>query len=300
MSISPIMVNDTVRLKVKFIDVDPDTGDQTEVSPVSVSLTVDDSSGNEVLIATPTQLTSSEYYYDYTPESAGEYTIRFVGVLSSGTYVTVNQQIYVSTPTSDFKPSVTLGADEVIHFAADVTPLYLDPEELLPFFPDATLIEVGELIHHYSSEVKQIYSISDSMDANPALNFTALEYIKASAACELSRTYGYGGEDELSVKLGDLSITNRSLPRTGVNRGNATTWCQIAAALRKELLASKVSMKGVQPKGLPSNFVPTTGKSIDPETGLVVHLNDRDLLGPGRKNTIVDDPMPKRGLRSRD
>jgi hypothetical protein len=300
MSISPIMVNDTVRLKVKFIDVDPDTGDQTEVSPVSVSLTVDDSSGNEVLTATPTQLTSSEYYYDYTPESAGEYTIRFVGVLSSGTYVTVNQQIYVSTPTSDFKPSVTLGADEVIHFAADVTPLYLDPEELLPFFPDATLIEVGELIHHYSSEVKQIYSISDSMDANPALNFTALEYIKASAACELSRTYGYGGEDELSVKLGDLSITNRSLPRTGVNRGNATTWCQIAAALRKELLASKVSMKGVQPKGLPSNFVPTTGKSIDPETGLVVHLNDRDLLGPGRKNTIVDDPMPKRGLRSRD
>ncbi len=300
MSISPIMVNDTVRLKVKFIDVDPDTGDQTEVSPVSVSLIIDDSSGDEVLTATPTQLSSSEYYYDYTPESAGEYTIRFVGVLSSGTYVTVNQQIYVSTPTSDFKPSVTLGADEVIHFAADVSPLYLDPEELLPFFPDATLIEVGELIHHYSSEVKQLYSISDSMDTNPGLNFTALEYIKAAAACELSRTYGYGGEDELSVKLGDLSITNRSLPRTGVNRGNATTWCQLAAALRKELLASKVSMKGVQPKGLPSNFTPTTGKSIDPETGLVVHLNDRDLLGPGRKNTIVDDPMPKRGLRSRD
>lgn len=300
MSISPIMINDTVRLKVKFIDIDPETSEQTEVSPVSVTLTIDNSAGQEVLSATPTQLNSYEYYYDYTPTTAGEYTIRFVGVLSTGTYVTVNQQIYVSTPTSDFKPSVTLGADEILHFAADVTPLYLDPEELLPFFPDATLIEIGELIHHYSSEVKQIYSISDDRDLDPRLNFTALEYIKAAAACELSRTYGYGGEDELSVKLGDLSITNRSLPRTGVNRGNATTWCQLAAALRKELLASKVSMRGVQPKGLPTNFVPTTGKSIDPETGLVVHLNDRDLLGPGRKNTIVDDPMPKRGLRSRD
>jgi hypothetical protein len=300
MSIYPIMINDTVRLKVKFIDIDPETGEQTEVSPVSVSLTIDNSAGQEVLSTTPVQLSSYEYYYDYTPTAAGEYTIRFVGVLSSGTYVTVNQQIYVSTPTSDFKPSVTLGADEVLYFAADVTPLYLDPEELLPFFPDATLIEIGELIHHYSSEVKQIYSISDDRDLDPRLNFTALEYIKAAAACELSRTYGYGGEDELSVKLGDLSITNRSLPRTGVNRGNATTWCQLAAALRKELLASKVSMKGVQPKGLPTNFVPTTGKSIDPETGLVVHLSDRDLLGPGRKNTIVDDPMPKRGLRSRD
>lgn len=300
MSISPIMVNDTVRLKVKFIDIDPETGSQTEVSPISVSLTIDDSAGNEILSVTPTQTSGSEYYYDYTPETAGEYTIRFVGVLSSGTYITVNQQMYVSTPTSDFKPSITLGADEVVYFAPDVTPLYVDPEELLPFFPDATLIEVGELIHHYSTEVKQIYSISDSMDLNPGLNFTALEYIKAAAACELSRTYGYGGEDELSVKLGDLSITNRSLPRTGVNRGNATTWCQLAAALRKELLASKVSMKGVQPKGLPSNYIPTTGKSIDPETGLVVHLSDRDLLGPGRKNTRVDDPMPKRGLRSRD
>jgi hypothetical protein len=300
MSISPIMVNDTVRLKVRFVDVDPQTNEQTVIFPISVSLTIDNSSGTEIINTTPTSLSQSEYYYDFTPEEAGEYTIRFVGVLSSGTYITVNQQIYVSTPTSDFKPTVTLGSDEIIQFASEVTPLYLDPEELLPFFPDATLIEIGELLHHYSLEVKQIYAIPDSNDLNPGLNFTYLEYIKAAAACELSRTYGYGGEDELSVKLGDLSITNRSLPRTGVNRGNATTWCQLAAALRKEILAMKVSMKGVQPKGLPSHFTPTTGKSIDPETGLVVHLNDRDLLGPGRKNTIVDDPMPKRGLRSRD
>jgi hypothetical protein len=66
------------------------------------------------------------------------------------------------------------------------------------------------------------------------------------------------------------------------------------------MVAKRVSIKGVQPKGLPTDYIPTTGKSIDPETGLVVYLRDRDLLGPGRKNTNVDDPMPKRGLRSRD
>ena len=133
------------------------------------------------------------------------------------------------------------------------------------------------------------------------MSFTAIEYIKASSACELSRTYGFGGDDELSLKLGDLSVTNKSMPRASVNRGNATTWCQIAASLRKELLASQVSMRGVQPKGLPSGLgTKTSGKQIDPDTGLVIYLSDRELYGPGRKGSAVDDPMPKRGLRSRD
>lgn len=300
MTTNPVLVNDQIRLKVKFLDIDPVTNNQTLVTPASVNLTIKNSLGVVVLSSSANQISGSEYYYDYIFTEAGEFSISFVGVLSTGTYITVNQQIYVSTPTSEFKPSVTLGSDEVVIFASDVSPLYLDPEELLAFFPDSTLVEAGELIHHYSLEIKELYSIPDSSDLNPQLGSTVLEYIKAAAACELSRTYGYGGEDELSVKLGDLSITNRSLPRIGVNRGNATTWCQLAAALRREVLSAKVSMKGVQPKGLPTDYVPTTGKSIDPETGLVVHLSNRDLLGPGRKNSRVDDPMPKRGLRSRD
>jgi len=300
MTTNPVLVNDQIRLKVKFLDIDPVTNNQTLVTPASVNLTIKNSLGVVVLSSNANQISGSEYYYDYIFTEAGEFSISFVGVLSTGTYITVNQQIYVSTPTSEFKPSVTLGSDEVVIFASDVSPLYLDPEELLAFFQNSTLVEAGELIHHYSLEIKQLYSIPDSSDLNPQLGSTVLEYIKAAAACELSRTYGYGGEDELSVKLGDLSVTNRSLPRIGVNRGNATTWCQLAAALRREVLSAKVSMKGVQPKGLPTDYVPTTGKSIDPETGLVVHLSNRDLLGPGRKNSRVDDPMPKRGLRSHD
>ena len=80
MSISPIMINDTVRLKVKFIDIDPETGEQTEVSPVSVTLTIDNSAGQEVLSATPTQLNSYEYYYDYTPTNLIVYSPAVVGV----------------------------------------------------------------------------------------------------------------------------------------------------------------------------------------------------------------------------
>ena len=221
------------------------------------------------------------------------------GVLNDSSQIIVNHVLYVSDPDSEYKPTITLSADETIIFAPDIAPLYIDPEEILTIFPEASLIEAGELIYHYSNEVKEIFSLKDD-NIGTTLSFTVFEYIKASVACELSRTYGFGGDDELQVRLGDLSITNKSIPRGSVNRGNATTWCQIAAALRKEMMAKTVNIKGVQPKGLPTSYTPTTGKVIDPETGLVSYLRDRDLLGPGRKNTNVDDPMPKRGLRSRD
>ena len=302
MTLTSIIINDKVRLNVKFVDTDPSTGQQVNVSPIQggVSLIIKDPDNLAVPNTVPTALTSYEYYFDFTPSKAGEYNVTFVGILQDGTYITVTQQIYVNSSSTDYRPTVTLGSDEIISFTTVIEPLYLDPEELLAFFPDASLTEVGELIHHYSTEVKKIFSIEDS-NKFPDLSFTAIEYIKASSACELSRTYGFGGDDELSLKLGDLSVTNKSMPRASVNRGNATTWCQIAASLRKELLASQVSMRGVQPKGLPSGIgTKTSGKQIDPDTGLVIYLSDRELYGPGRKGSAVDDPMPKRGLRSRD
>jgi hypothetical protein len=299
MSSGNVLVNDTVRIKVKFIDTDPTTGEQENVSPVSVFVIINNAAGVTVAYTPATQLNSSEYYYDFTPSTVGQFSVTFTGVLADSTQIIVNQTLYVSDPDSEYKPSVTLTADETILFAPDIAPLYIDPEEVLIIFPEASLIEAGELVHHYSNEVKQIFSLKEE-DTGADLSFTVYEYIKAAVACELSRTYGFGGDDELQVRLGDLSITNKSMPRGNINRGNATTWCQIAAALRKEMIAKTVNIKGVQPKGLPTFYTPTTGKSIDPETGLAVYLRDRDLLGPGRKNTNVDDPMPKRGLRSRD
>jgi len=237
---SSVLVNDTVRIKVKFVDVNPTTGEQQSVSPSSVIVNIEKADGQNVVTnAFATAINSSEYYYDFTPSVAGQYTVMFNGIMPDTSQILVNQNLYVSDAESDYRPTVTLKADETIIFAADLDPLYIDPEELLSFFPDASLLEIGELIHHYSLEVKEIFNLLDTENGT-GINFTTAEYIKASACCELSRTYGFGGDDELSLKLADLSITNRSNPRTSINRGNATTWCQIAAALRKELMIQKL------------------------------------------------------------
>lgn len=294
-----ILVNDTVRFKVKFVDVDS-SGNQIEVSPVSVLFKLYDS--NNTLLLTDNELTSissSEYYYEYIFAAAGTYKITFIGTLADSRSITVNQQVYVSTPDQDYKPTIFLREDEIIAFAPDIQPLYVDPEELIPYFPDAPLLEIGEFIHVYSQEIKEIFSLLDTDDGS-TLSFTALEYIKAATACELSRVYGGGGDDELSVRLGDLSITNRNLPRSTLTRANATTWCQIAAILRKEILAQKVSARAIQPKGLPTMPTISSGRAVDPYTGSTVYLSDKDVYGPGAIITPKENPIPERGLRKHD
>ena len=293
-----ILVNDTVRLKVKFIDVD-NNGNQVEVSPVSVLMTITNSSNVLVISATPTSLSGSEFYYDYTPSAAGTYKVSFNGILANNTTISVNQQIYVSTPTEDYKPTVFLREDEIIAFAADIEPLYLDPEQLLPYFPDASLLEIGEFVHNYSIEIKNIFKLLETEDGTN-IPFTAFEYVRAATCCELTRVYGNGGDDELSVRLGDLSITNKNLPRNTLSRANATTWCQIAAMLRKEMLTSKVGMKAVQPKGLPSLPTIGAGRTMDPYTGLSVYYTPRDLYGPTHIQSPDQNPIPERGIRKYD
>jgi len=293
-----ILVNDTVRLKVKFIDVDI-SGNQVEVSPVSVSMSITDSGNVIIIAATPTALSGSEYYYDYTPSAAGTYKVSFTGILENDTTISVNQQIYVSTPTEDYRPTVFLREDEIIAFAADIEPLYLDPEQLLPYFPDASLLEIGEFVHNYSIEIKNIFKLLATEDGTN-IPFTAFEYIRAATCCELTRVYGNGGDDELSVRLGDLSITNKNLPRNTLSRANATTWCQIAAMLRKEMLTSKVGMKAVQPKGLPTLPTIGAGRNMDPYTGLSVYYTPRDLYGPTHIQTPDENPIPERGIRKYD
>ena len=293
-----IYVNDTVRFRVKFIDVDA-SGNEVEVEPVSVLFKLFDSSNNLILSATPTALTDSEYYYEYTPTSAGNYKVTFIGTLDGNKTINVNQQVYVSTPEEDYKPTIFLREDEIIAFAPDVEPLYVDPEELVPYFPDAPLLEIGEFVHIYSQEIKDMFGLLDSEDGSN-ITFTMLEYIKAATACELSRVYGGGGDDELSVRLGDLSITNRNLPRTTLSRANATTWCQIAATLRKEILAQKVGIRAVQPKGLPTMPTISSGRAVDPYTGSTVYLSDKDIYGPNALITPKENPIPERGLRKHD
>lgn len=288
-----ITINDTVRLKVKFIDED------VPVSPVSVLLTIKNSSGAIVVSVAPTAINSSEFYYDYTPTIADNYSVSFAGLLSNNTTINVNQQIYVSSPTKDYKPTIFLREDEVIAFAADIEPLYLDPEQLILYFPDASLLEIGEFIHNYSLEIKNILNLLDNEDGTN-IPFIAFEYIRAATCCELTRVYGNGGDDELSVRLGDFSITNRNLPRTTLSRANATTWCQISAILRKEMLTSKTGMRAVQPKGIPTLPTMGAGKNMDPYTGLSVYYTPRDLYGPTHIQTPSESPIPSRNIKNYD
>ena len=293
MSTDRVVVSDTVRITVKFKDIDSN-GLEVELSPSTVSVTIKNSSGATIVSTNAISSTSSIYYYDYTPAIADTYTVKFTGTLSNGNVVIVEQKLYVSSVSEEYQPTIILKNDETITFAPDVDPLYLDPEALLAYFPDASMLEIGEIIYNYSTEVKAIYNLLDTEDGS-GLSFTVLEYIKAATACELSRTYGLGGDDEMSLTLGDLSITNKSIPRNKVTRDNATTWCQIAAALRKEMLAAKVGPRGFQPKNLP-------GLSMYDSklTDKIVYPSGRELYDPNGTTNINDDPMPKRGFRSYD
>jgi hypothetical protein len=293
-----IYVNDTVRFRVKFIDVDA-SGNEIEVEPVSVLFKLFDSNNNLILSTTPTAHSRSEYYYEYTPTTAGTYKVTFIGILNGNKTINVNQQVYVSTPEEDYKPTIFLKEDEIIVFASDLEPLYVDPEELIPYFPDAPLLEIGEFVHIYSQEIKDIFGLLDEEDGSN-VTFTMLEYIKSATACELSRVYGGGGDDELSVRLGDLSITNKNLPRATLSRTNATTWCQIANVLRKEILAQKVGIRAVQPKGLPTMPTISSGRAVDPYTGSTVYLSDKDIYGPNALVAPKENPIPERGLRKHD
>jgi hypothetical protein len=291
MTSNNVLINDTVRVTVKFVNIDTVTGDPVEISPTSVSVTVKDGSNSVVTTASATQLSSSVWYYDFIPTEADTYSVEFLGVVPSTGNILVQQKIYVSSLTEDYKPTVILGADETITFAGAILPLYLDPELLVSFFPDASLLEIAEIIHSYSLEVKSLFKLNDDEDGSN-LAFIVLEYIKAATACELTRTYGLGGDDEVSLRLGDLTITNRNLPRNAITRDNATTWCQVAAALRKEMLANKAGPLAMQIKNLPS-FT----KFNDFEK--TAYPGDREIYSYRRK-TAYDDPMPGRGLRSYD
>jgi hypothetical protein len=300
MSTDRVLVSDTVRITVRFKDTDANGNEIDLVPETNPSVLIKNSSNETVLDDISSQISSSIYYYDYTPTIADTYTVKFTGLLANGNSVVVEQRLYVSSTVEEYQPTVILKNDETITFAPDVIPLYLDPEQLLSYFPDASPLEIGEIIHNYSNEIKGIHGLLDSEDGS-GLAFIILEYIKAATACELSRNYGYGGDDEISLRLGDLNITNKSIPRNKVTRDNATTWCQIAAALRKEMLANKVSPLGFQMKGLPSvGPVYSAGKMPQVDGGKIAYLTDRELYGPVRTIPAKQDPMPNRGFRSRD
>lgn len=237
-------INDTVNLVVTFRSWSSGGPTPQPEDPQTVTVNVYDMTAATptlLITAIPNNLSVGVYSYDWTPTVLGEFEVQFLGEFADGTQDLVREEFSVQTEDSIPTTGVSLMSDEVITFAAGLDPLYLEPEELTSIYPDASLVDIAEQIWSASAEVKAFYKLKDGEEPP----FLALEYIKAAAACALSKTYDLESGSELSVRLGDLSVTNRSFPKQSLNRGNATTWCELAIALKKEMQIARIGMKSV-------------------------------------------------------
>lgn len=245
-------LNDTIRMSVTFRDWSSDGGGDPE-NPDTVEAIVVDQSNNSQITLTPIAGSGvGQYYVDWTPSALGHFVLQFTGTFSDTSTDVVAQDFTIVEISSDTSGSALI-EDIVISFAAGLDPMYLAPEELELIFPDASLLEIAEQIQIFSNEVKTLLGLSDTDE----VGYKALEYIKAAAACSLSRTYESDGSgDELTFRLGDLSVTNRNFPRSVITRGNATTWCEIATVLRRELLGGQTGLLAVVKAGKQPNPIP--------------------------------------------
>lgn len=193
------------------------------------------------------------YSYVWTaPNDAtiGNYVARWYGTIH-GTQVFGDELFEVAAAGSVDPGSgsaQTLGKAEFVTFAGILNPLYVDPEELFIIFTESNLLEIAEAIHSASLDLKFMIKLADDEFPESPL---AYEYVKAAAACALSKIYGHSSLDAdggaTRFRLGDLDIQkggsgssrNRILPES------ALTWCELAGVLRKEIMMKSTSMKGV-------------------------------------------------------
>lgn len=241
-----VLIGDTIRIQVTFRDWSS-VGNGDIIDPDIVTVDILD----EDFVRTPeieeaVKVEDGVYYYDWTPLNAGVFYIEFIGTFNDGQTSVVRERFEVSKVASGPSPSgVSLGEDQEFVFATILTPLYVDPEELLHFYPESNNVEVMELISRYSREVAKILGL-DMSDPEPDVPFLALEYIRAAVLCALSRIHDYTfGGDASSLSLGDLKISNQSYPRDRINRANAASWCELAAILREELMRGEAGIKAV-------------------------------------------------------
>lgn len=246
----PAFLGATQRVSVTFFSWDSINGVNVEEDPDTVKVRIYDTSPSpDLLLSTevPVNESTGTYSYDWTSTEIGDFNVQFYGVFTDDSVAISNN--YFEVYDEVIPASSPLGTDFELIFASSLTPLYLDPEELAIFFPDAPLVDIAEQIH-YASLTAMPYLVNG--EVTPLI----LEYVQAMAACALSRNYdptgnmGMGGGQEDSVTLGDLMVKSGSgaASRGGaaINRGNAATWCELAMVLRKELMRSKAGMRATQ------------------------------------------------------
>jgi len=232
-----IILGSTLRVQVSFQEwQDPDL--ILPYTEVYVQLL----SSDQNLIAEyyPEELAPGVYFIDWTPEELGSFYIRFTaGPFNVEEGDNVHRTVIENfTVTEEKDNKVHLNEDQEIVFTTELYPLFADPDEFMTFYPDASRVEIMETIYRFSREVDKIFKGREP-------SFTAYEYIRAAVLCSLSKVHDYFAGDVESLTLGDLKVASQSYPRQQITRANAATWCELAAALRQDMIRGEGNMKAV-------------------------------------------------------
>lgn len=240
-------VGDSIRLQVTFRSWSetPETSEIEDPASVTFEVYNDAASPTLVLSATPTKVSDGIYYYIWTPTEEGTYSTIFTGTFddASTDIVTTEFVITEDSPTTSTSSGEALGEDYEILLAGVIDPLYISPDEILPHFPEASAAYIAEIIYKYSYQAKAILNLSDDEETIP---WIVMEWVAAQTACDLSRegNWGDGLGGISSVQLGDLSVrSGLGFAKGKITRDNATSWCELAGVLYKELLHYSASPK---------------------------------------------------------
>lgn len=176
------------------------------------------------------------YSYIWTPTDAGSFVIEFDGFyVVDNSHDIIAEEFEVTEDAETFFFQNKLGEDQYLQLMPTLDNVFIDPEDIHAYFPDASMMDIVGLIHLFSVEAQQLMG-PDNQDITK-WNMVAFDYIQAATLCSLSKMYGFGDADLTSIKLGDLEVTNQRFGRTSINRTTAVTWCEIAGALRAEMIA---------------------------------------------------------------
>lgn len=206
------------------------------VDPDSISVELFDEDGNDLVGATPdspTRLSLGKFRYTWVPDVIGNVTVVFTGQFVSADDI-VLENVFVITEDNEDSTAPILMEDVTILFSSGYNPMLVDPELVAAFYPEAPLIEIAQWVHKFSVEVSNIFANGDYPDI-------AFDYIQAATLCALSRQYeGMGTSNYTGFTLGDLQVMDTtSAQNSKKDRGNATTWCELAETLRKEMKMTK-------------------------------------------------------------
>ncbi len=133
---------------------------------------------------------------------------------------------------------IKLFQDFEFEFTTRLSPFYSNPDEIM-FLYGSTIseVEVAQIIQRYSLEAQSILKLPN--DADPT--FLAVEYVTASVLCYFAKKYDSYlsmGSNANEITLGDFQVSKKtgSFAYPGkITRDNASNWCELAQALKREL-----------------------------------------------------------------